>query len=53
MKAVKTVVRENNLKSCYIRQFAFVDDDRINLVTQGKKITTYVAALPFTNLFEG
>lgn len=53
MEAVKTVVKENNLKSCYIRPFAFVDDDRINLVTHGKKISTYVAALPFNTLFEG
>lgn len=52
MDAVKSVVKENNLKSCYIRPFAFVDDDRINLVTQGKKISTFVAALPFTTLFE-
>ncbi len=52
MEAVKTVVRENNLKSCYIRPFAFVDDDRINLVTHGKKISTYVAALPFNKMFD-
>lgn len=52
MEAVKTVVRENGLKSCYIRPFAFVDDDRINLVTHGKKISTFIAALPFTTLFD-
>lgn len=53
MEAVKKVVKENNLKSCYIRPFAFVDDDQINLVTHGKKISTYIAALPFNTLFEG
>lgn len=50
--AVKSVVKENGLKNAYIRPFAFVDDDRINLATKGKKISTVIAALPYKTLFE-
>ncbi len=52
VEAVKTVVKDNGLKDAYIRPFAFVDDDRINLGTKGKKISTVVAAMPYKTLFE-
>jgi branched-chain amino acid aminotransferase len=43
---VKTVVY-NKLDSCYIRPFAFYDDDSIGISTTGKRISVFVAARPF------
>lgn len=45
--AIINVVRENNLKSCYIRPFAFYNDDSIGLSPFKKKISVYIAAVPF------
>jgi branched-chain amino acid aminotransferase len=49
--AVKYAVRENNLKSAYIRPFAFYNDSNIGLATKGKKTSVYIAAVPFGNYF--
>lgn len=49
--ATKEVVKINNLKSCYIRPFAFYDDDHIGVVTNGKKVSTFIAAIPFGKYF--
>lgn len=49
--AIIEVVKKNKLKSCYIRPFAFYNDSNIGLGTEGKKISTYVAAVPFGAYF--
>ncbi len=43
---IKTVLH-NRLESCYIRPFAFYDDDSIGISTAGKKISLFIAARPF------
>ena len=45
------VVRENNYKSCYLRPFAFFNDDRISLQTKGKKVSVAVVGVPYNNYF--
>ncbi len=45
--AVVEVVKENNLKECYIRPFAFYNDDEIGLSPFGKKVSVFIAAVPF------
>lgn len=45
------VVRENGFKSCYIRPFAFFNDDSISLQTKGKKVSVAVIAVPYNNYF--
>ena len=47
---VKTV-RENNARSCYIRPFAFVDDDAISLGIGKKKISTTISVIPYDSIF--
>ncbi|MCL4346180.1 MAG: branched-chain amino acid transaminase [Candidatus Thermoplasmatota archaeon] len=49
--AVREVVKRNNLKSCYIRPFAFYDDDHVGVGTTGKKVSTFIAAIPFGKYF--
>ncbi|EQD44708.1 Branched-chain amino acid aminotransferase I [mine drainage metagenome] len=49
--AIKKVVKANGLKSSYIRPFAFYNDDNIGLGTSGKKISVYIAAMPFGAYF--
>lgn len=49
--AVIETVRINKLKSCYIRPFAFYSDDRIGLDVSGKKISVFIAAVPFSDYF--
>ncbi len=46
-KAVVEVVRENKLNECYIRPFAFYNDDQIGLSPFGKKVSVFIAAVPF------
>ncbi len=48
---VREVVKINNLKSCYIRPFAFYDDDHVGVGTTGKKVSTFIAAIPFGKYF--
>jgi branched-chain amino acid aminotransferase len=49
--AIINVIRKNNLKSCYIRPYAFYDDDKIGLAIENKKISTYIAAVEFGAYF--
>lgn len=51
-KAIKDVVLSNNLKSCYIRPFAFYNDSNIGLSVYGKKTSVFIAAVPFGNYFK-
>ncbi len=46
-KAVVDVVRINKLNECYIRPFAFYNDDKIGLSPFGKKVSVFIAAVPF------
>ncbi len=45
------VVRENGYGACYIRPFAFFNDDSISLQTKGKKVSVAVVAVPYDNYF--
>ncbi|MGC8671941.1 MAG: branched-chain amino acid transaminase [Thermoplasmata archaeon] len=45
--AIISVVKANDLKSCYIRPFAFYNDDSIGLSPFNKKISVFIAAVPF------
>ncbi len=49
--AIIETVRVNRLKSCYIRPFAFYSDDHIGLDVSGKKVSVFVAAVPFSDYF--
>ncbi len=49
--AIKKVVKANRLKSSYIRPFAFYNDDSIGVNPLGKRISIYVAAMPFGSYF--
>ncbi len=50
-EAIIESVKRNNLKSGYIRPFAFYDDSRIGVGVTGKKISTFIAAVPFAKYF--
>ena len=50
--AIVGLVKKNGLDSCYIRPFAFYNDTRIGLGTDGKKVSVAIAALPFGNYFK-
>jgi branched-chain amino acid aminotransferase len=45
--AIVSVVKKNELASGYIRPFAFYNEAGIGLSTKGKKISVFVAAVPF------
>lgn len=45
------VVRENKYRACYIRPFAFFNDDSISLQTKGKKVSVAIIAIPYNNYF--
>jgi len=49
--AIINVVRANNLDGSYIRPFAFYNDDSIGLTTKNKKVSIFIAALPFGKYF--
>ncbi|MCL4373384.1 MAG: branched-chain amino acid transaminase [Candidatus Marsarchaeota archaeon] len=51
MNAILKVVKANKLSSCYIRPFAFYNSDAIGVSPKGKKISTYIAAVPFGAYF--
>ena len=51
-KAIIELIKKNGLKSCYIRPFAFYDDARIGVGTTGKKVSTFIAAVPFGKYFK-
>ena len=46
-EAVKQVILANSLKSCYIRPFAFYNDNNIGVSPFGKKVSVFIAARPF------
>ena len=50
--AIIGLIRKNRLQQCYIRPFAYYDDTRIGLSTEGKKISVAIAAIPFGNYFQ-
>ncbi len=50
--AIKTIVRENGFKSCYIRPFVFYYDDNIQLPTEGKMTSLYIVPLPLGKYIE-
>ncbi|MEM0106609.1 MAG: branched-chain amino acid transaminase [Candidatus Micrarchaeaceae archaeon] len=50
-KAIEEVIRVNNLSDCYIRPFAFYNDDSIGVAAYGKKVSVYIAAIPFGAYF--
>ncbi len=52
-EAIKEAVKKNKLESCYIRPFAFYNDQGIGLNVVGKKVSVAIAALAFGNYFEG
>ncbi len=49
--AVLETIKRNGLDSCYVRPFAFYNDDNIGLSTKGKKVSVYIAAIPFGAYF--
>lgn len=49
--AIIKTIRANKMKSCYIRPFAFYDDQQIGLRTGGKKTSLFIATLPFDAYF--
>lgn len=50
-EAIKETARKNGLESCYIRPFAFYNDNNIGLAVTGKKVSVAVAAVEFGNYF--
>lgn len=45
------VVKLNGFKSCYIRPFAFFNDDRIGISSSGKRVSVCIVAVPFGKYF--
>lgn len=45
------VVKANGYRSCYLRPFAFFNDDSISLQTKGKKVSVAIVAVPYNNYF--
>ena len=50
-KAIGDVVRENGASTFYIRPFAFYNDDRIGVGVSGKRVSVFIAAVPFGEYF--
>jgi branched-chain amino acid aminotransferase len=50
-EAIIKLVKQNKLESCYIRPFAFYNDDNIGIATANKKISVFIAAVPFGAYF--
>jgi branched-chain amino acid aminotransferase len=51
--AALALVRRNALDSCYIRPFVFYNDNQIGLSPIGKKVSVFIAAVPFGAYFSG
>ncbi len=49
--AIIECVKRNELKSAYIRPFAFYNSDMIGLGTHGKGVSVFIAAVPFGAYF--
>jgi branched-chain amino acid aminotransferase len=52
-EAIIKTVKANGLRSCYIRPFAFYNDANIGVSAFGKKVSLFIAALPFGRYFGG
>ncbi len=50
-QAIIDCVKINKLKSCYIRPYAFYNSDEIGISGFGKKISVFIAAVPFGAYF--
>ncbi len=50
-KAILEILKANGLKSSYIRPFAFYNDSRIGIHTRDKKLSVFIAAVPFGAYF--
>lgn len=50
-EAIIRIVKANKLNSCYIRPFAFYNDSRIGVSAFGKKVSLFIAAVPFGKYF--
>ena len=46
-EAQKAVVRENGLKSCYLRLFIWLGDDKLGVLPRGVKVHVMIAAWPW------
>ncbi len=49
--AIIEIVKKNGLEECYIRPFAFYNDQNIGLGVAGKKVSVAVMAIPFGHYF--
>ena len=49
--AILEVLKANHLTSAYIRPFAFYNDSRIGIHTKDKRLSVFIAALPFGAYF--
>lgn len=49
--AILEVLKTNHLKSAYIRPFAFYNDSGIGINTKDKRLSVFIAALPFGAYF--
>ncbi len=50
-EATVGLVRKNRLESCYIRPFAFYNDPNVGVSVTGKRISVFIAAIPFGAYF--
>lgn len=50
-KAVIEVVKANGFSSCYIRPFAYFNDDSVSLSTHDKPVSVAIIAVPFGQYF--
>ncbi|MEM3775547.1 MAG: branched-chain amino acid transaminase, partial [Candidatus Micrarchaeaceae archaeon] len=50
-EAIIKLVKVNKLNDCYIRPFAFYNDDNIGVSAFGKKVSVFIAAIPFGAYF--
>ena len=50
-QATLSLIKRNNLESCYIRPFVFYNDNKIGLSPIGKKVSVFIAAVPFGAYF--
>lgn len=49
--AIINTIKVNRLTECYIRPFAFYDDQNIGLSAVGKRVSLFIATLPFGAYF--
>ncbi len=51
-EAVVSTIAKNRLSACYVRPFAFYNDNRIGVNPAGHKVSMIIAAIPFGNYFQ-